>query len=100
MISVDYYLALGVLPDDELACIRRAYRMAVKLHADNPVRLVESAEAFSVLSDPDRRAAYDAERSAWPTQGPRDCPQVPPPVERAYARQRFGSHDFVTKEKQ
>src|SRR5213079_843560 len=63
----DYYEVLGVArgaPEDE---IKRAYRkLAVKFHPDkNPddphaeEKFKELGEAYDVLMDPDKRAAYD-----------------------------------------
>jgi molecular chaperone DnaJ len=63
----DYYETLGVRRDAEADEIKSAYRrLAVKYHPDkNPgdagaeARFKEAAEAYSVLSDPDKRARYD-----------------------------------------
>jgi molecular chaperone DnaJ len=63
----DYYEALGVARDATLEQIKRAYRKAaLQHHPDrNPsdsqaeVRFKEAAEAYAVLSDPDKRARYD-----------------------------------------
>src|ERR1044071_5689880 len=63
----DYYEVLGVergAPDEE---VKRAYRkLAVKFHPDkNPddpnaeEKFKELGEAYDVLMDPDKRAAYD-----------------------------------------
>ncbi|MDX1632525.1 MAG: molecular chaperone DnaJ [Thermoanaerobaculia bacterium] len=63
----DYYEILGVSRDAELSEIKRAYRkLAVENHPDrNPddpeaeERFKEAAEAYSVLSDSEKRARYD-----------------------------------------
>jgi molecular chaperone DnaJ len=63
----DYYEVLGVAREADLAAITRAYRQAaVKNHPDrNPddphaeERFKEAAEAYAVLSDPQKRQRYD-----------------------------------------
>ncbi|MGH8935533.1 MAG: molecular chaperone DnaJ [Acidimicrobiia bacterium] len=63
----DYYRVLGVSADASQAEIKRAFRrLARETHPDaipdDPVaeaRFREAAEAYEVLSDPRRRAAYD-----------------------------------------
>ncbi len=66
----DHYKTLGVGADAATVAIKKAYRaLAVRYHPDkNPgdvfceARFREVAEAYYVLSDKDRRAAYDNER--------------------------------------
>ncbi len=67
----DYYAVLGVLPSAEFIVIRAAYRaLAHKYHpdkyrADDPSageKMREINEAYSVLSDEQKRQAYDSER--------------------------------------
>ncbi|HRP11089.1 MAG TPA: molecular chaperone DnaJ [Terricaulis sp.] len=63
----DYYETLGVARDAEPAAIKSAFRkLAMKLHPDqNPGckvsedKFKEIGEAYSVLSDPEKRATYD-----------------------------------------
>lgn len=63
----DYYEVLGVSRDANEQEIKSAYRkMAVKYHPDrNPgskdaeEKFKEAAEAYSILSDPEKRARYD-----------------------------------------
>src|SRR5215467_11865151 len=63
----DYYEVLGVGRDCDTPSLKSAYKkMAMKYHPDrNPEnqeaeeKFKEAAEAYSVLSDPQKRAAYD-----------------------------------------
>jgi molecular chaperone DnaJ len=63
----DYYEVLGVARDADDAMIKKAFRrLARELHPDvntnDPEaedKFKEAAEAYEVLSDPDRRATYD-----------------------------------------
>jgi molecular chaperone DnaJ len=64
--SRDYYEILGVSRDADEATIKKAFRrLARELHPDvNQApnaegQFKEAAEAYEVLSDPDRRATYD-----------------------------------------
>ncbi|MBX2817057.1 MAG: molecular chaperone DnaJ [Saprospiraceae bacterium] len=67
MAQRDYYEILGVSKGDDEATIKKAYRKtALKYHPDrNPDdksaedKFKEAAEAYEVLSDPDKRARYD-----------------------------------------
>jgi pilus assembly protein CpaF len=63
----DYYEVLGIRPDASEPEIKSAYRkLALKYHPDanagaetSEADFKEAAEAYSVLSDPERRARYD-----------------------------------------
>jgi molecular chaperone DnaJ len=63
----DYYEVLGVTRQVEAADLKKAYRkLAVQYHPDrNPgdaeaeARFKEAAEAYQILSDPEKRALYD-----------------------------------------
>jgi molecular chaperone DnaJ len=63
----DYYQVLGVSRDADAATIKSAFRrLARRYHPDTSTepeaeqRFREIAEAYGVLSDPSRRASYDA----------------------------------------
>ncbi|RPJ00491.1 MAG: J domain-containing protein, partial [Deltaproteobacteria bacterium] len=65
--AVDYYEILQVSPKAEKGIIERAFRMLAKrYHPDNKQtgdaeKFDILVEAYRVLSDPERRAAYDAD---------------------------------------
>ena len=67
MAKRDYYEVLGVNRNASADDIKRAYRrMAIKYHPDkNPgnkeaeAKFKECAEAYEVLSDPEKRQRYD-----------------------------------------
>src|SRR6478736_3026977 len=64
---MDFYIVLGINRGASLPEVKKAYRrLARRLHPDvNPgderaaLRFREIAEAYSTLSDPDRRQRYD-----------------------------------------
>ena len=68
----DYYKTLGVARDATLDQIKRAYRkLARKYHPDvssepeAEARFKEVGEAYEVLKDPEKRAAYDQFGKDW-----------------------------------
>ena len=68
---IDYYEVMGVEPDADADAIKRAYRkLARKYHpdvsdaGDAEERFKAIGEAWAVLKDPERRAEYDALRTA------------------------------------
>ena len=78
----DYYQVLGVERGAPEADIKKAYRKLVRKHhpdvnkaADAQVRMQELNEAWEVLQDPEKRAAYDQLGQRW--QGGADF--KPPP---------------------
>ena len=74
----DHYTILGVLPSAELIVIHAAYRaLARKYHPDSGQtaaneansRIRELYEAYEVLSNPEKRKAYDSERAKQTSEG-------------------------------
>ena len=70
-VSGDYYEVLGVPRDADIKTIKNAFRqLARRYHPDTSTepdaeqRFKEIAEAYGVLSDPAKRAGYDAQGSA------------------------------------
>jgi len=74
----DYYAALGVAKDATQAEIKKAYRkLARDLHPDkggDETRFKEVSEAYAVLSDEQKRAEYDEQRSLFGSGGFRGGP--------------------------
>ncbi len=66
----DYYEALQISPNADLDTIQRVYRlMAQRFHPDNAETGNQAAfqlilQAYRILSDPEKRAAYDAQHTA------------------------------------
>jgi curved DNA-binding protein CbpA len=73
----DYYELLQISPNAERETIQRVYRfLAGRFHPDipetgDPEKFLLLKEAFDVLSDPERRAQYDA---AYKEQAPQPVP--------------------------
>lgn len=68
----DYYKVMGLERDASEADVKRAYRkLARKFHpdvskeADAETRFKELGEAYAVLKDPEKRAAYDQLGANW-----------------------------------
>ena len=69
----DYYEVLGVPKDADDAALKKAYRtLAKKYHPDaNPgdkeaeAKFKEASEAYSILSDPEKRKKYDQFGERW-----------------------------------
>jgi curved DNA-binding protein CbpA len=84
----DYYKVLQVDPDAEQDIIEAAYQtLASRFHPDrdltgvHEVRLRELDRAYSVLSNPGRRRAYDIERSdGYRPVGPGEMIGAPVPA--------------------
>lgn len=68
--ELDYYAVLEVSPDADIAAIRNAYRRLARLYHPDVVetgsveRMQQLNAAYQVLSDPERRRVYDAQRLA------------------------------------
>lgn len=62
---IDYYELMQISPNAEPATVERVYRMlAARYHPDNAQtgdenKFVRLTEAYEILSDPERRKAYD-----------------------------------------
>jgi curved DNA-binding protein len=73
----DYYEFLQISPNAEADTIHRVYRfLAVRLHPDNPEtgdseKFFVLKQAYDVLSNPERRAAYD---TAFKSEAPQAVP--------------------------
>ena len=68
----DYYEVMGVARDATPDQIKRAYRQLARKHhpdvnkaKDAEVRFKELGEAYAVLKDPEKRAAYDQLGANW-----------------------------------
>jgi DnaJ-class molecular chaperone len=85
----DHYATLGIPPDSSPEAIKAAFRQCAKAHhpdvnGGTPRAMARSQainEAYRVLGDPARRAAYDRERDLHAAQS-RTSPRTPPPVKQ------------------
>lgn len=91
----DYYRIMGVGREASQEEIKRAYRkLARKYHPDISKepdaerRFKEVGEAYEVLKDPEKRAAYDQLGNSW--QAGQEF--RPPPGWERYAETRHGNH--------
>ena len=71
--DADYYDVLQISPKADQETVHRVFRiMAARFHPDNPQtgdleEFLRLKRAYTVLSDPDRRAEYDTERQGRET---------------------------------
>ncbi len=85
----DPYTVLGVSRTASLAEIREAYWRQVRFHSTGTepgLRLQELREAYETLTDPTRRAAYDAGRDGEPLHPGIPPAPLPEPVPAAEPR--------------
>ena len=91
----DLYRVLQVDPAAERAVIRAAYLCLAKQHHPDaggaPAQMVELNEAWAVLGDPARRAAYDEARRAAPASPTGPVRSAPDEARAVYARPWGGS---------
>lgn len=82
----DYYAILGIAPTAEEIVIRAAWKaMAQRYHPDRfeggaeqaHARMAEINEAYDVLSDPEKRSAYERKRARGDTGEQDDAPGMP-----------------------
>ena len=95
-----YYAVLGVRRDASEAEVKRAYRVAaIKNHPDkggDAETFKAIAEAYDVLSDANKRAAYDRFGKAGVSRGGASVPRTGPSPEDIF-RQMFGDQVNVAE---
>lgn len=91
----DYYAILGISRDATLADIKRAYKKSARKYhpdvskeTDAKEKFIQAKEAYEVLKDPQKRAAYDQLGKDWHSG---EHFHVPPNWERNY---QFSSEGF------
>ncbi|NCP39814.1 MAG: DnaJ domain-containing protein [Rhodoferax sp.] len=79
----DHYATLGLRSSATLADIKKAFRQQASLHhpdrnaaPEAPARFRRVQEAYDVLSDPDKRKAYDDNRQRNLLDSPIDTARV------------------------
>ena len=78
----DYYETLQISPKADVQTVHRVFRiMAARFHPDNPEtgdveQFLRMKQAYNVLSDPERRAEYDATLDHSREAGPRPIFQM------------------------
>ncbi len=91
----DLYRVLQVDPAAERAVIRAAYLCLAKQHHPDaggaPTQMVALNEAWAVLGDPARRAAYDAARRTTPEPPTGSVRSAPDEARAVYAAPRPGT---------
>src|SRR5215510_13923752 len=110
---LDYYRVLGVKNTASVKEIKAAYKRLARLqHPDLNGGLPEATQAFvqisrarDILIDPQRRAAYDAQRNAYIAKGayaPAANPTVETYVQRARSDARIKKNldKFLTIERE
>lgn len=82
---MDFYSVLGVSPQTDPVVVRAAYKaLMLRYHPDTnkssnaAARALEINEAYAVLGNPQKRAAYDASRATRYSSPPPPSPPAPP----------------------
>ena len=95
---VDFYEVLQISPNADVETIRRIYRIqAQRFHPDNldtgnAETFRRISDAYEVLVDPQRRAAYDRDHRAAQRRaaiGVQDVPSAPPVMDEMQRREKI-----------